>query len=68
MPDEGAQVGRAEPQKVGTGDRFAAVAAEELNEPMCGGNVRPNRVRRPPPIVLQISGPARGKLARRRSI
>ena len=60
---KGAQIRGGQTDQVGRADRLCSIGAEEVNQPMRGRDIGANGVRGTAAIVLEMAGPASGKLA-----
>jgi hypothetical protein len=61
--EEGAQVGGTKAKQRRIGDRLAAIAAEEIDQPMRCRNIGAHRMRGAAAVMLQIGSPLRGECA-----
>jgi hypothetical protein len=64
---EGAQVRRVKVQQAESPNLFTAMASEEFDQAMGGGDIRAHRMRTSPPIMGKMGRPACGKRPRRMS-
>ena len=58
---EGAQVRRVQVEQRKAADFLAAMAAQEFDQAMGGGDIGAHRVRAAPPVMGKMASPARGK-------
>jgi hypothetical protein len=59
--EEGSQIGGAELGQRSLIDQLALIAAEELDQPMCGRDIGADGVGGAASVVLEIGGPTRRK-------